>query len=165
MGDRVKKFNYSPNGYNVEEVNKFLDDVIKQVERIIESNKEKENQINSLKKQIQDMNKLKLDEETITKAKKFDELQGTLNEAIKVAKNTGEHMRMVAKQERNLILQEAKQNASIIINDALKKSSELQYQTNMLRRNIISFKRKLKVNLEEQMKLVDSIETIDIENK
>ena len=69
MGDRVKKFNYSPNGYNVEEVNKFLDDVIKQVERIIESNKEKENQINSLKKQIQDMNKLKLDEETITKAK------------------------------------------------------------------------------------------------
>ena len=88
-----------------------------------------------------------------------------MNEAIKVAKNTGEHMRMVAKQERNLILQEAKQNASIIINDALKKSSELQYQTNMLRRNIISFKRKLKVNLEEQMKLVDSIETIDIENK
>ncbi len=161
----MRKFNYSPNGYNVEEVNKFLDDVIKQVERILESNKEKENQINSLKKQIQDMNKLKLDEETITKAKKFDELQGTLSEAIKVAKNTGERMRMVAKQERNLILQEAKQNASIIINDALKKSSELQYQTNMLRRNIISFKRKLKVNLEEQMKLVDSIETIDIENK
>lgn len=161
----MRKFNYSPNGYNVDEVNKFLDDVIKQVERILESNKQKEEEIISLKKQIQDLNKLKIDEQTITKAKKFDELQGTLNEAINVAKNTGERMRMVAKQERNLILQEAKYNANIIINDALKKSNELQYQANMLRRNIISFKRKLKVNLEEQMKLIDSIETFDIDNK
>ena len=161
----MKKFNYSPNGYNVDEVNKFLDDVIKQVERILESNKQKEEEITSLKKQIADLSKLKIDEQTITKAKKFDELQGTLNEAINVAKNTGERMRMVAKQERNLILQEAKYNANIIINDALKKSNELQYQANMLRRNIISFKRKLKVNLEEQMKLIDSIETFDIDNK
>ena len=161
----MKKFNYPPNGYNVDEVNQFLDDVIKQVERILESNKKKEKEIESLKKQISDYNKMKIDEQTIIKAKKFDELQGTLNEAINVAKNTGERMRMVAKQERNLILQEAKNNANIIINDALKKSSELQYQANMLRRNIISFKRKLKVNLEEQMKLIDSIETFDIDNK
>ena len=160
----MKKFNYSPNGYNPEEVNAFLDDVIKQVERIMESNKQKEKEIDSLKKQIAELNKVKVDQEIITKAKKFDELQGTLNEAINVAKNTGERMRMVAKQERNLILQEAKNNASIIINDALRKSNELQFQANMLRKNIISFKRRLKVNLEEQMKLVDSIENIDIDN-
>ena len=151
----MKKFNYSPNGYNVDEVNAFLDDTIKQVERILESNKEKEKEINALKKQISDLNNLKITEETITKAKKFDELQGTLNEAINVAKSTGERMRMVAKQERNLILQEAKNNADIIINEALRKSNQLQFQANMLRKNIISFKRRLKVNLEEQMKLVD----------
>lgn len=159
----MKKFNYSPNGYNVDEVNAFLDDTIKQVERILESNKEKEKEINALKKQISDLNNLKITEETITKAKKFDELQGTLNEAINVAKSTGERMRMVAKQERNLILQEAKNNANIIINEALRKSNQLQFQANMLRKNIISFKRRLKVNLEEQMKLVDEIEIIDID--
>ncbi|MBO5530285.1 MAG: DivIVA domain-containing protein [Bacilli bacterium] len=159
----MKKFNYSPNGYNVDEVNAFLDDTIKQVERILESNKEKEKEINALKKQISDLNNLKITEETITKAKKFDELQGTLNEAINVAKSTGERMRMVAKQERNLILQEAKNNADIIINEALRKSNQLQFQANMLRKNIISFKRRLKVNLEEQMKLVDEIEIIDID--
>lgn len=161
----MKKFNYSPNGYNVDEVNAFLDDVIKQVERIIKSNKEKEDEISSLKKQIEDLQKVKLDEQIITKAKKFDELQGTLNDAINIAKNTGERMRIVAKQERNLILQEAKQNANMMINDAMRKSNELQYQANMLRKNIISFKRRLKVNLEEQMKLVDEIEIFDIENK
>lgn len=161
----MKKFNYSPNGYNPDEVNAFLDDVIKQVEKIIESNKEKEETINSLKHQIEEMNKLKLSEETIAKAKKFDELQETLNDAINVAKNTGEHMRMVAKQERNLILQEAKQNANTILNDAILKSSKLQFEANMLRKNIISFKRRLKVSLEEQIKLVDEIEIIDIDNK
>ena len=35
----MRKFNYSPNGYNPDEVNAFLDDVIKQVERILEYNK------------------------------------------------------------------------------------------------------------------------------
>ena len=161
----MKKFNYSPNGYNVDEVNAFLDDTIKQVERILQSNKEKEKEINALKKQISDLNNLKISEETITKAKKFDELQNTLNDAINVAKSTGERMRNIAKQERNLILQEAKQNASIIINDALEKSNRLQFQANLLRRNIISFKRRLKVSLEEQMKFVDEIEIIDVDNK
>lgn len=161
----MRKFNYSPNGYNPDEVNAFLDDVIKQVERIIESNKQKEEVISSLRKEINELNKVKLDEQTITKAKKFDELQDTLNDAINVAKSTGEHMRMVAKQERNLILQEARQNADAILNDAITKSSKIQFEANMLRKNIISFKRRLKVSLEEQIKLVDDIEVIDVENK
>ena len=161
----MRKFNYSPNGYNPDEVNAFLDDVIKQVERIIESNKQKEEVINSLRKEINDLNKVKLDEQTLTKAKKFDELQDTLNDAINVAKSTGEHMRMVAKQERNLILQEARQNADAILNDAITKSSKIQFEANMLRKNIISFKRRLKVSLEEQIKLVDDIEVFDIDNK
>ena len=160
----MKKFNYSPNGYNVDEVNKFLDETIKQVERIIDSNKEKDKEINELRKKLNEINNIKIDEETIAKAKKFDELQNTLNDAINVAKSTGERMRNVAKQERNLILQEAKQNASIIINDALEKSNRLQFQANLLRRNIISFKRRLKVSLEEQMKFVDEIEILDIDN-
>jgi len=142
-----------------------LDDVIVQVERIINSNKVKNKEIEELKKQIEELNKNKPDEETISKAKKFDELEKTLVDAIDMARNTGEHMRMVAKQERNLILSEAKRNADIIINDALDKSSKIEFQANLLRRNIILFKRKLKSNLEEQMRLVDEIEVIDIENK
>ena len=115
----MKKFNYSPNGYNVDEVNSFLDDVIKQVERIIESNKEKEKKIESLKKELDEIKKIKVDEEVIAKAKKFDELSSTLTDAITIARDNGEKMRDIAKQERNLILQEAKQNANIIINDAM----------------------------------------------
>ena len=161
----MDRFSRTLHGYNPEEVNKFLDDVIVQVERIIESNKIKTKEIESLKKQIKDMNNSKMDDETISKAKKFDELQGTLVDAIEMAKNTGEHMRVVAKKERNLIIEDAKRNANLIIRDAIEKSKRIEYQADILRKNIISFKRRLKVNLEEQIKLIDEIEIIDIENK
>ena len=161
----MERFTRTLHGYNPEEVNKFLDDVIKQVEKIINSNKQKEKEIESLKKQINEIDNKVIDELTIAKAKKFDELQNTLNEAVNVAKSTGEHIKVVAKQERNLILEEARRNADAIINDVINKSSKIEYQANLLKRNIISFKRKLKINLEEQMQLVDEIEIIDIENK
>ena len=97
----------------------------------------------------------------IDKAKKYDDLEATLNKAIVMAEDTGEHIRRVAKQERDLILEEAKKNASIIINDALVRSEKIEYEASLLRKNIIMFKRKLKTNLEEQLKLVDDIEVIE----
>lgn len=157
-GDNLEKFSRTLHGYNPEEVNSFLDEVINQVEKLIESNRQKNEEILLLKSQIKNA---KTSDELIKKAQKFDELESTLNKAIVMAENTGEHIRRVAKQERDLMLEEAKKNASIIINDALVRSEKIEYQASLLRKNIIMFKRKLKINLEEQLKLVDDIEVID----
>lgn len=154
----MEKFSKTLHGYNPDEVNKFLDDVISQVEKMIESNKEKNNEIERLKKEIE---KNRLDSNIIDKAKKYDELSDTLNKAILLAQDTGEHIRRVAKQERDLILEEAKKNASVIVNDALVKSERMEYQAAVLRKNIISFKRKLRSNLEEQIRMIDDIEVLD----
>ena len=78
-----------------------------------------------------------------------------------MAENTGEHIRRVAKQERDLILEEARKNASIIINDALVRSEKIEYEASLLRKNIIMFKRKRRNNLEEQLKMIDDIEVIE----
>lgn len=157
-GDNLEKFSRTLHGYNPEEVNSFLDEVINQVEKLIESNRQKNEEILLLKSQIKNA---KTSDELIKKAQKFDELEATLNKAIVMAENTGEHIRRVAKQERDLMLEETKKNASIIINDALVRSEKIEYQASLLRKNIIMFKRKLKINLEEQLKLVDDIEVID----
>lgn len=157
-GDNLEKFSRTLHGYNPEEVNSFLDEVINQVEKLIESNRQKNEEILLLKSQIKNA---KTSDELIKKAQKFDELEATLNKAIVMAENTREHIRRVAKQERDLMLEEAKKNASIIINDALVRSEKIEYQASLLRKNIIMFKRKLKINLEEQLKLVDDIEVID----
>ncbi len=154
----MEKFSKTLHGYNPDEVNKFLDDVISQVEKMIESNKEKNNEIERLKKEIE---KNRLDSNIIDKAKKYDELSDTLNKAILLAQDTGEHIRRVAKQERDLILEEAKKNASVIVNDALVRSERMEYQAAVLRKNIISFKRKLRSNLEEQIRMIDDIEVLD----
>ena len=158
-GDNLEKFSRTLHGYNPEEVNSFLDEVINQVEKLIESNRQKNEEILLLKSQIKNA---KTSDELIKKAQKFDELEATLNKAIVMAENTGEHIRRVAKQERDLMLEEAKKNASIIINDALVRSEKIEYQASLLRKNIIMFKRKLKINLEEQLKLVDDIEVMDL---
>ena len=157
-GDNLEKFSRTLHGYNPEEVKSFLDEVINQVEKLIESNRQKNEEILLLKSQIKNA---KTSDELIKKAQKFDELEATLNKAIVMAENTGEHIRRVAKQERDLMLEEAKKNASVIINDALVRSEKIEYQASLLRKNIIMFKRKLKINLEEQLKLVDDIEVID----
>ena len=154
----MEKFSKTLHGYNPDEVNKFLDDVISQVEKMIESNKEMEKEIERLKKEIE---KNRLDSNIIDKAKKYDELSDTLNKAILLAQDTGEHIRRVAKQERDLILEEAKKNASVIVNDALVRSERMEYQAAVLRKNIISFKRKLRSNLEEQIRMIDDIEVLD----
>ena len=154
----MNKFSRTLHGYNPEEVNSYLDEIIAQVERMIESNRQKKEQILSLKNQLANTTS---DDEIKEKGKKYDELEATLNKAIVMAQDTGENIRRVAKQERDLILEEAKKNASLIINDALVRSERIEYQATLLRKNIIMFKRKLRTNLEEQMKLVDEIEVLD----
>ena len=159
----MDRFNKTLHGYNPEEVNKFLDDIIIEVEKIIASNKEKNKEIISLQKELEELKKN--NKEVIIKAKKYDELKDTLNEAINMAKDTGEHMRSLAKQERNLIIEEARNNANIIMNDAIKRSSDINYQAEMLRKNIINFKKKYKIDLEDLLEKVNDIEIIDINNK
>lgn len=154
----MQKFSRTLHGYNPDEVNDFLDEVISKVEKMVESNRQKNEEILLLKNELAKRENNKDIEE---KARKFDELETTLNKAIVMAEDTGEHIRRVAKQERDLILEEARKNASIIINDALLRSEKIEYEASLLRKNIIMFKRKLRSNLEEQLKMVDDIEVIE----
>ncbi len=151
--DRFKK---TIHGYDPEEVNQFLDDIITEVEKIVASNKEKNKEIIRLKEELK---------EAKIKAIKYDKLKDTLNDAIDLANKNGEHMRKVAKQERNIILDEARNNANKIINEAIIKSNDINNQAEMLRRNIISFKKKYQIDLEDLLEKVNEIEIIDINNK
>ena len=48
----MDKFNYEANGYNRKEVNKFIDDVIVHTENIIKRVKTQQQEIDSLKQEI-----------------------------------------------------------------------------------------------------------------
>ena len=154
------KFSKSYNGYNIEEVNQFLDDVIMHVEKIIDNSKRKDKEIERLKKEL---NENGINNETIIKAKKYDELSKDFNNIVKFTNDAKEYFNKIALEERNIILKDAKYNADIIINDALNKSKEVEYQMKILNDNIKLFKSKLKDNIRQQIKLLKEID--EYENK
>jgi len=143
----MEKFNTSFNGYKKDEVNKFIDDVIKQVESMINNLKSKDYEIEKLKSELDH----------------YKTLESTFNRALIVAEDAGQQIRNSARNESVAIIEDAKRNADRIINNALIKAESIDANAERLRRNIITFKRRLRDILETQMDLVDDIDRLDIE--
>ena len=142
----MERFSTSFTGYKKEEVNKFVADCIKQVEGMLESLKEKDLELEKLKSDL----------------KKYQTLEESLNRAILMAEDTGSQIRRMAKDESDRIIADAKRNASKIVNEALIEAERTQDENARLKRNIITFKRRLKTVLENQLELVDDIDHLDI---
>ena len=79
-----------------------------------------------------------------------------------MAEKTSEQIKLTAYQERDIIVGDAKKNANRIINEALIKAEEIEKENDLLRRNMIVFKKRLKEALETQLQLVEDIEKIEI---
>ena len=63
----------------------------------------------------------------------------------------------MARDESRGIIEEAKRNASRIINDALLKNEEIERNAEELRRRVVVFKRKFKQAIETEMEVIDEI--------
>ncbi len=151
----MDRFNRTLHGYDPEEVNEFLDKVIVQVEKIVESSKIKDARIKELQEQIKEVDAIK------EKLTRYENMDQTLREAILMAQRTSEQMKLNTIKESELILGDAKRNANRIVNDALIKAEATEREAAMLRRNINIFKRKLKDQLQAQLEMVDDIEKVD----
>lgn len=165
----MEKFSITEHGYNPEEVNRFLDQLINKFELMVKEISEKNDMISVLKKErlelIKNSNNELLEQENKKLKEKLDNyirLEETLNKAILMAQKTADQMRVSANEQAETIVNEAKNNASRIINEALIKSEKTRYEADMLRRNLVVFKKRLKGVLDTQMELVDDIEKIDI---
>lgn len=140
-------------GYDPEEVNKFLDKVIIQVEEMIKASKEKDAKLASL---AQENNRLQ------EKLEQYERMQESLNETILIAQKTSDQVRMSAHKEREMIINDAKKNANRIVNEALMHAEKTENEAIMLRRNINVFKRRLKALIEAQLEIVEDIEKIEL---
>ena len=143
----MEKFNTSFNGYKKEEVNKFIDDVIKQVESMINNMKSKDLEIEKLKSELEH----------------YKTLESTFNKALLIAEDAGQQIRNSARSESTQLIEDAKRNADRIINNALIQAETARRDAERLRRNVITFKRRLRDILETQMDLVNDIDRIDID--
>ena len=141
MGN-LQKFKTSLNGYNKEEVNHFVFEVTQEYEGMLNNLKSRDAEIASLKARLQE----------------YQNMESTLNKALLVAENAGNQIRKVARDESKAILDDAKRNASRIVNDALLKAEKMEADGELLRQRIMSFKRRFRAIVETEL---DAIEQID----
>ena len=145
----MRKFKRSIAGYDVNEVNAFVDDVIRKVENII---KEEE----KIKRDIYDKDtKIKELEATL---EKYKIMEINLNSSILGAQNNVEYIKRVAKSEGDAIISEARKNANRIISDALIRAEKTQYETELLKKNVNLFKSRVRVMLNQQLDLIDDLD-------
>ncbi|MBR3145716.1 MAG: DivIVA domain-containing protein [Bacilli bacterium] len=147
----MEKFSYEANGYNRNEVNRFVSDVIRETEGIITRVRKQNTEIEELKKELQH----------------YREIEANLKNAIVQAKadNESDNIKKMAREERDMIVRDAKSNASRIVNEALLRAEKIELKADTLERNMRIFKKKLKSILEQQQAIVDEIEILELEDK
>ncbi len=145
----MEKFSYEANGYNRNEVNQFVSDVIKETEGIITRCKQQRVDIDKLRSELQH----------------YKDLEKTLNLAIIKAEETADNIKKVAREESEMIVTSAKNNASRIVNEALLKAEKIQNNADTLEQNMKIFKRKLRLIVEQQLAVIDEIEVLELDPK
>lgn len=143
----MKKFSKEFNGYNKEEVNAFLSDVISQTERVLAKLERQQAEINTLKSQIIH----------------YQDIERSLNLALNNAQEVGENIRRTARSEAKNIIDEANRNANRIINDALIRNERIEMKTENAERNLRIFKNRLRKIVEQQLEVVEEIEILEVE--
>lgn len=141
------RFSIEENGYNKAEVNKLIDDVIVQTEGIIERVKKQSREIKELKEELE----------------KYKRMEDTLKSSMYNAEVASNNIKKQAIDEGKMIVEDAKRNASRIVNDALIRSEKIELKADTLERNVRIFKKKLKLIVEQQLAVVDEIEELDLE--
>lgn len=143
----MKRFSIVEKGYDIDEVNRFIDIVIGRLEKLNTEN-------TTLLAKIEKFNE-KSKEESVVDTQK-------LEKAILAVQETSDKMREIAKQEASLIVEEAKNNANSIVHEALIKAEKLEHERMLLEKNIKIYKERIKSLIEAQLRLADDLDKIEL---
>ena len=153
----MKRFTVVDNGYDVNEVNRFIDIVIRRLEKLNNENNEYYQKITELTKKIEELNNKP--QQTETTNPNID----SLNKAILAVQETADRMKSVAKEESRMIIEDAKRNANSIVHEALVKAEKTEIETAMLKKNINIYKNRMKNMLTSQLEMIDDMDKDEIE--
>lgn len=143
----MKRFTISSEGYNIEEVNRFIDVVIKRLEKLNNENSILQMKISSLEEKLKD--------------KKVDEVK--LSEAIIAAGQTSDRIKALAREEANMIVEEARNNANSIVHEALINAEKTEHEAALLKKNIIVYKNRVKNIIKSQLEIAEDLDKYDLD--
>ncbi|MER2255174.1 MAG: DivIVA domain-containing protein [Priestia megaterium] len=135
-----KEFNRGFRGYDEDEVNEFLDKVIKDYELVMRDKKELEGRVSELTDRLGH----------------FTNIEETLNKSILIAQEAAEDVKRNAEKEAKLIIKEAEKNADRIINEALSKSRKIAMDIEETKKQSKVFRTRFKMLIEAQLEMLNS---------
>jgi cell division initiation protein len=135
-----KEFSRSFRGYNEDEVNEFLDQIIKDYEALIRENKEMQNQIQTTQERLDH----------------FSNIEETLSKTIIVAQEAADEVKHNSKKEAQLTLKEAEKNADRIINEALTRSRKIALEIEELKKQASVYRTRFRILLEAQLEILNN---------
>ena len=135
-----KEFSNKFRGYDEDEVNEFLDQIVKDYEIVIREKKNLEEQVTQLEEKLGH----------------FTNIEETLNKSILVAQETAEEVKGNAMKESKLIIKEAEKNADRIINESLSKSRRISMDVEEIKKQAKVFRTRLKMLVQAQLEMIDT---------
>ena len=154
---RDKAFSPKFRGYDIDEVEEFLDIIVNDYEELIRENHEKEAKIRNLEERLI----------------YFDEMKDSLSQSVLIAQDTAERVKQAAQERSGNIVQQAEQDAQRLLdrakykaNDILRQATDnakrVAVETEELKNKTRVFHQRLKSTIESQLSIVDSQDWEDI---
>ncbi|MEK4228661.1 DivIVA domain-containing protein [Solibacillus sp. FSL H8-0538] len=135
-----KEFTRGFRGYAEDEVNEFLDQIIKDYEIILREKKELDEKIKTMTEQMNH----------------YNSLEDTLQRSIIVAQEAADEVRRNSQKEAKLIVKESEKNADRIINEALTKARKVTIEIDELKKQSKVFRNRFKMLVEAQLDLLNT---------
>lgn len=142
----MKRFSVVENGYDIDEVNRFIDIVIGRLEKLNTENA-------AYVAKIEKLN-LKLQEPKPNEDK--------LEKAILAVQETADRMKEVSREEARIIVEEAKNNANSIVHEALVRAEKIEHDSILLEKNMKVYKERIKSLLETQLRIAEDLDKIEL---
>jgi cell division initiation protein len=171
-----KEFKRSFRGYDVDEVNDFLDQIIRDFEILTREKLELQQQMDDLQTELDrvlegDMvfqtdthsamqapgqHQGYMSEADTVHSSALSSMEQSIHKSIRVAQEVAEEVRLNAKKEAELVLQEAEKNADRIINEALQKARIVHSELVDLKQKAVVYRARFKTLVQSHLDVLDS---------
>lgn len=149
MDIQDKEFERAFRGYEMEDVDEFLDQVAKDLEELLKENAELKEKVSFM----QDKNK------------DYIQMEDTMRNAIVVAQKAADEVKQTALKEAETVKNDALREARQIIEDARNRSGKIVVEHESLVKQAQDFKLRFRSFLESQLKAIDNEEWLDERSK
>lgn len=134
-----KEFKRALRGYDADEVDDFLDEIIKDYEKLYKENLNLKDQVENFQDNIA----------------RYRDLEDTLHNTMILAQQTADEVKKNAEKEAQLIIKDAEQKAEETMEQAKEKVNDLKFEYKELQKTVQQFKAQFKGFLLAQLELIE----------